>query len=449
MAKHNHSHGHGGKQHSHGHSHHGNGSGGNSNHHPNGQHGGGGGGGNQGGNQDGGNNGGGGQNQNDQKGYQLPDFLNTFLNRSSQDVNKMAASQVDQALHPYLAQIDLAQTQAKQQYGTDVTKAGNIYQGLQNDLKPLGNQYSAAAKDVSGNLQDSLGALAKDIPTGGFGQENKAYSDAYGAAGASALGMLSSDAARQAGYQASATRQAGIEQSDVQANYLGDLQNALDQLSQRRQDVMAQAPEMTTNRLNDLMQNQLEGNLSVEQFLQNAKAAASSRQSDRALQQYLMKQIGQTDTTKKPQPNNPNNKKQPPNGKHPNQGSPGTGNHHGHNNNGAGGGQGPFGPGAKDLQNALRRFAYGREPWKKLGGQEKKYVTKHVSGGPWAADYGDDLQRMFGGGPYSPQQYIDVIKKLYHGRSGGGGGGGGGIGGGGFVGGVGGGGGGGTGGGAF
>lgn len=293
MASHNHSHSHGGKQHSHGHSHHGNGSGGNSNHHPNGQHNNGGGGNNGGGNNGGGTGGNGGNGGKDKKpGYELPSYLQNFVDRSQGDISKQAANDIDLALHPYLAQIDRAQTDAQQQYQKDVTRTGNIYQGLQNDLAPLDNQYNAAAKDISGNLSDSLGALAKDIPSGGFGQENKAFSDAFGAAGASGLGMLASDAARQAAYQGGAQTQAAAEQASTQSNFLGDYQDALDQLRNRRMDVTEQAPKMVTSRLDELTQNALEGNLSVQQFLQNAKQAAASRKSDRALQQFLMKQIG-------------------------------------------------------------------------------------------------------------------------------------------------------------
>jgi hypothetical protein len=347
MAKHRHSHRHGHKQpHSHGHNHHGDGHGGQQGHHSGGQHGDknnkgqNGGGQNQGngGNNGGGGGGGGGK---DKKGYELPSFLQDYLDRNQGDIADQAARQVDLALKPYLNQIDLEQTQAKQQYGQDVTRAKSIYQGLQNDLAPLDNQYNAAAKDIGSNLQDSLGALAQDIPTGGFGQENKAYSDAYGAAGASALGVLASDQARNAAYQAGDVAQGAAEQSDAQANFLGQLQDAQDQFAQRRADVMSQAPEMTQSRLDDLTQQALEGNLSVQQFLLNAKQARNANKSNNALSNFLMKQIGDQGSgsgskntgNKNPGGGKPNN--QNPGGKNPGNG-PGGGN----NNNGGGNGGG-------------------------------------------------------------------------------------------------------------
>lgn len=196
---------------------------------------------------------------------------------------------------PMLNAISQAGLQAKQQYGTDSQRVGDIYSALTNQLQPMTGQYTQNISGISGDLQNQLQSLTGMIGSNVQGvpqSEIGAGAGMLGSLGAGALEQIANDRTRNAAYNTSAERQGGIEGMTAQRNYLQDYQNLQDQFNQQRLQIQNQMPQQIRTEMGTLRDQQWQQHMDQLKYQLSAAQIAASNRGDKATAAYLRSLIG-------------------------------------------------------------------------------------------------------------------------------------------------------------
>jgi hypothetical protein len=190
----------------------------------------------------------------------------------------MAARDVRLAIRPQLQALKREQGQVRDDYGEYQNQLrfmydlvgqnlGQIGADLKGQLNPLDNQYARQAEGL-------LGALGLGTSTA---PDAAAYANALGAqalAGQRALGTMSSDAFQT---NASARRQGEYERLTTGRRAMGEMQDELDALRERKMDIRALRPDMLQQRLDELRQLAWEQWMAEREFRLRQASAEDSK----------------------------------------------------------------------------------------------------------------------------------------------------------------------------
>lgn len=184
-------------------------------------------------------------------------------------IRKRAQRDVRWAQRPALKDLERQHREAKRMYESDERKVGNIYDRLQSQLAPLGEQYDEQAQGIMRDYTGQVGGLANLIGQATlpeFSGETQAAGGMLGSLGAGGLAMLGSDRMRNAGYQRFAGQQAAFEGAESQRMLLQGYREMIDELRAQRQDIKRDAPLMSQQRLAELMDTRFERMLALREM---------------------------------------------------------------------------------------------------------------------------------------------------------------------------------------
>jgi hypothetical protein len=199
-------------------------------------------------------------------------------------MEKRAARDVKLAQRPELQAYHRAGQQATQQYQTDAQRVQDVYGALGGQLEALAAPYQQQVTDIGTQLTGQIAQLP-GITTQSIGAappaERAAGTALSSTIGAGTLEQLAAGAARNAAYNTSAQRQAGIESAVTQRNFGVDLQNFLDDLSERRLGVIEERRPLMLQRLDELRDQKFQERMAEEQLgLQRGQLGVSRGQLD-------------------------------------------------------------------------------------------------------------------------------------------------------------------------
>jgi hypothetical protein len=184
-------------------------------------------------------------------------------------LEKRAARDVKLAQRPELQAYHRAGQQASQQYQTDAQRVQDVYGALSGQLEALAAPYQQQVTDIGTQLTGQIAQLP-GITTQSIGAappaERAAGTALSSTIGAGTLEQLAAGAARNAAYNTSAQRQAGIESAVTQRNFGVDLQNFLDDLSERRLGVIEERRPLMLQRLDELRDQKFQQRMAEEQL---------------------------------------------------------------------------------------------------------------------------------------------------------------------------------------
>jgi hypothetical protein len=186
-------------------------------------------------------------------------------NRASRRLTRRARRDVRASFKPQFNLLEREQTRAEQDASQYQGQMENLYGGLQNQLAEIGPQYQGQVADIQGNLTGSLGTLTGMLggtPAG----EQAAAAGAFGAVGEGGLAGLASQAARGAGYNASAMRQGAIDQVNYSAAILEELKQFKQALSEQRQDLTGEMAPLILSRIDELKERARQMALANKEF---------------------------------------------------------------------------------------------------------------------------------------------------------------------------------------
>lgn len=137
--------------------------------------------------------------------------------------------------------------QAEHQYADNAARVSGIYDAMNDTLAPLGGQFAQLNAGIGNTLSTQLQGFAPAFGlTGAAGPAPEAIpgveaspgpmsdnyaNQAFGAIGASSLGLLANDASRVAAFQNSAQRQGAIEGMEAKRAYLTNLNDRLNEIN--------------------------------------------------------------------------------------------------------------------------------------------------------------------------------------------------------------------------
>ena len=190
-------------------------------------------------------------------------------NRGGGPLMKEARRDVLQSVKPVRREIRRARMQGTRDYERASEKASDLYGALSAQLAPLAGQFQSQAAGIGDALNDQLaglggmlGSTVPGVPEGEIG----AGAGMFGALGGGALAELASTAQRNLGYQTSAQRQAAMEGTIAQRNYLADRTDFLDDLRQQRVDLMRDVPTLIRQRLDYLRDQKFDQGLALSEL---------------------------------------------------------------------------------------------------------------------------------------------------------------------------------------
>lgn len=230
-----------------------------------------------------------------------------------QNPRKMAGRDVKLAIKPQLQALKRDQGNVRDDYGEYQNQLrfmydlvgqnlGTIGQDLKGQLNPLDNQYA----NQSAGMLEALGLGQSTAP------DAAEFANSLGAqalAGQRALGTMSSDAFQN---NASARRQGEYERLTTGRRAMGEMQDELDTLRERKHDIKALRPEMIQQRVDELRQLAWEQWMAEREFRLRTASARDDQKGWDAFYEWMASQQ---------KPRNPNR----PNGGNGN-GGRGTGN---------------------------------------------------------------------------------------------------------------------------
>lgn len=180
-----------------------------------------------------------------------------------------ALNEVMLSVQPLLNQIQRSQVTGRRQYRQDMSRAKQVYGALGNQLGNIGGAYDTQTAGIPGELTSQLGGLSSllgsslgTVPDA----ERQAGVGMVGAIGSGTLEQLASNRSRNASFNTSAQRQGAIENMTVRRNWTADFQNFLDDLTNRRIDVMESVPSQVQSVERNLRNDAFNRRMSLSQL---------------------------------------------------------------------------------------------------------------------------------------------------------------------------------------
>jgi hypothetical protein len=202
-------------------------------------------------------------------------------NRRGSPAFRRARRDVMLSYRPYKRELRQARREGVRDFRTANRRVGNVYAGLQNELAPLSGQYATQMEGIRSNLTSDLGGLTDLIGSSVAGvpaSEISAGAGLFGTLGAGGLSELSSQQARNVGYNTSAERQGSLEKMTAQRNYGQDLTYFLSDLRGQRMDAARDLPGLIRQRMDELNDRNFDRSMALKEFALRAKSAGMDMQ---------------------------------------------------------------------------------------------------------------------------------------------------------------------------
>lgn len=176
--------------------------------------------------------------------------------RRGNPLQRRATQDVRLSYRPFLQENERMQNAAESVYGALPEEIRNISQGYTGKIGNIGDQFVDTAAEVAGFFPQLEGMPAPEVG---------AFQGAYGDATTASLGNLASMAGRNAGFNASALRQSGLENRSAQDTLLQQRQQVLQNMAA---DIRSRVDELREQRLTQqLAKSQMEGDEAFSKYL--------------------------------------------------------------------------------------------------------------------------------------------------------------------------------------
>lgn len=275
----------------------------------------------------------------------------------------------------------------KNDYQNYANQMGALYSVLGNQLADTGasadNNYQKVNNDYTQGTQDILGSLAQTTAP-----DQAAFLNVLGNQALAGSKDLAQTATNEQRYNASMGQQAGMENTILQRNAAGSLNDALESLrKQRASDFQSQ--------LDQNRQTAFERMLALKQYQLQAAQSASMMKGDKWTRQFYQDMFGNA---------------MPGGGG----GRHGGGGHHGGNGNpgGSGNTNRPVGDQTQklDMRNLVHRLLQGQTTFGQLN-QNKKKGLRNANLNPYAATIASTYQNVVGS-PNPQDSLLQLLRQL-------------------------------------
>lgn len=186
-------------------------------------------------------------------------------------LQRQAKRDVKLAYEPYLDALVREKRTAKDEMQEGLARTNRTYDILGQELAPIWPQYQQQAQTIASDFTNQIGNLGGMLGINPEANtlaqaEGGTVTNALGSIGATGLGLLASDASRQAGYQAGTQRYAAAERAAVRKNYLEDYEDLIESLRREKLDMKRDWGPQITQRLDELRQRRFEKNMQQQEL---------------------------------------------------------------------------------------------------------------------------------------------------------------------------------------